>query len=182
MLYRETIQAGLLKDIANLVWLLKGINDNHLSKSYLFWKHKSYIFIKLLWQMCVWYNWCCPINLNPKDRCWFLPSKNPAERAEEYNVPLRPVKRVDFPKVVMNFPGKQLAEAPMRDIFYIKYPLHHDKHTPPVSQQRYVNVRKGNSLSVNYILWILKIFCRTYYLSKDCWNRSFSASLSFHFL
>jgi len=25
-----SIQAGLLKDIVNLVWLLKGINDNHM--------------------------------------------------------------------------------------------------------------------------------------------------------
>lgn len=37
--------------------------------------------------------------------------------------PLWPVKRVNISKVMMNIPGKQLAEAPMRDIFYIKYSL-----------------------------------------------------------
>jgi len=53
---------------------------------------------------------------------------------------------------MMNIPGKQLAEAPMRDIFNIKYSLHHYKYTPPVHQQWYVNVRKGRGLSVNCLV------------------------------
>lgn len=38
-----------------------------------------------------------------------------------------PIERVNISQVLMNIPGKQLTEALMRNIFYIKYLLHHYK-------------------------------------------------------
>lgn len=70
--------------------------------------------------------------------------------SEDYGSPFSSL-RVNISEVMMNIPGKQLTEAPMRDIFYIKYSLHHYKYTPQVSQQQYIHVRKGEGVSVNYV-------------------------------